>query len=68
MKYVKKYVDDELNGNNPVETWKGLLDQQIKNQDLFISKYLYDYLKDLCCAYNELRESLFNDDSICCPP
>lgn len=64
----KNIVDDELNSSNPVEAWKGLLDQQIKNQDPVYIEYVYDYLKDLCCAYNELRESLFNDDSICCPP
>lgn len=64
----KSIVIDDLNSDNPAAKWKELLDAQFKNQNPDYIEYLYDYLKDLCYAYNELRESLFNDDSICCPP
>ena len=64
----KPVVEDELNSTDPVNTWKELLKKQFENQNPVYIEYLYDYLKDLCYAYNELKESLFNDDSICCPP
>jgi predicted nucleic acid-binding Zn-ribbon protein len=64
----KTFVTDDLNGDNPPAKWKELLEAQFKNQNPDYIEYLYDYLKDLCYAYNELRESLFNDGSICCPP
>lgn len=64
----KPIVEDDLGSNDPVTVWKELLKNQFENLNPVYIEYLYDYSKDLCYAYNELRESLFNDNSICCPP
>ncbi len=64
----KPIVEDDLGSNDPVAVWKELLKKQFDNINPVYIEYLYDYSRDLCYAYNELRESLFNDNSICCPP
>ena len=64
----KPLIEDELNSPDPVSVWQEQLKKQFTNPNQLYIEYLYDYLKDLCVAYNELRESLFNGDSMCCPP
>jgi len=64
----KLLVEDDLNSTDPVAAWQELLKKQFTNPNQLYIEYLYDYLKDLCVAYNELRESLFDGDSMCCPP
>lgn len=60
-------VDDEFSGADPTEEWKNLLDEHFKNGDSIYAQYVYDFSRDLAAAHNELRETLFGDNMICCP-
>ena len=64
----KPLVEDDLNSNDPAKDWSDLLEQHFKIQGTIYTQYLYDFLRDLTYAYNEIHETLFNDNSICCPP
>jgi hypothetical protein len=61
-------LTDDLLGSNPVPEWHQLLDTQFAQLEkgLFV-QYLYDYCRDLADAYHELKELLFDDNSILCP-
>ncbi|CAN5486229.1 hypothetical protein BH10BAC3_BH10BAC3_08450 [soil metagenome] len=61
-------VADDLLGNNPVPEWQQLLDSQFAQfQRTIFVQYLYDYCRDLADAYQELKELLFDDNSMLCP-
>ena len=63
----KLMVDDDFNGADPTEEWNKLMDEHFKNGDTVYAQYVYDLSRDLAAAHNELRESLFGDNMICCP-
>ncbi|TAD86593.1 MAG: hypothetical protein EAY75_07915 [Bacteroidetes bacterium] len=59
---------DDVLGANPVAEWHQLLDGQFNQwQRSFFVQYLYDYYRDLADAYHELKDLLFDDNSILCP-
>jgi hypothetical protein len=64
----KPIVEDDLDSDDAFAAWKDLLEQHFKLQAGIYVQYLYDLCRDLSYAYNEMRESLFNDDHLCCPP
>jgi hypothetical protein len=64
----KAIVEDDMGSTDPVKEWNELLEQHFKLQTGIYSQYVYDFARDLSYAYNEMRETLFNDNSICCPP
>jgi hypothetical protein len=61
-------VADDVLGSNPVPEWQQLLDTQFNQfqRGVFV-QYLYDYCRDLADAYHELKELLFDDNSMLCP-
>lgn len=63
----KTIVDDEFDNSDPTSGWDTLLDQAFNVTTSVYSQYVYDFARDLSFAYNELRETLFADNSICCP-
>jgi len=63
----KTIVEDDL-GDDPVKDWNERLDKHFELQGGIYSQYLYDFVRDLSYAYNEMRETLFNDNALCCPP
>ena len=59
---------DDILGANPVPEWQQLLESQFAQfQKTNFVQYLYDYYRDLADAYQELKELLFDDNSILCP-
>lgn len=64
----KPLVEDELGSDNTVREWADLLDQHFNIQNGIYAQYLYDFVRDLSYGYTEMRETLFNDNAICCPP
>lgn len=64
----KLIVEDDMTSADPVKEWNDLLEQHFKLQSGIYSQYVYDFARDLSYAYNEMRETLFNDNAICCPP
>ncbi|MES1223236.1 MAG: hypothetical protein ABUT20_47520, partial [Bacteroidota bacterium] len=63
----KTIVEDDL-GTDPVKDWNEKLDKHFELQTGIYSQYLYDFVRDISYAYNEMRETLFDDNAICCPP
>ena len=63
----KTVVEDDL-GDDPVKDWNEKLDKHFELQGGIYAQYLYDFTRDLSYAYNEMRETLFNDNALCCPP
>jgi hypothetical protein len=72
-KLIKAYqtcqaiVEDEFEEGDPTTGWSTLLDQHFTAGDSTTTQYVYDFARDICEAYNEMRESLFSDDMLCCP-
>ena len=72
-KLIKAYqtcqavVEDEFDEGDPTTAWSTLLDQHFTAGNSTITQYVYDFARDISDAYNELRESLFSDDMLCCP-
>jgi hypothetical protein len=64
----KPLVEDELGSDNPAREWGELLDQHFSIQNGIYAQYLYDFVRDLSYGYIEMKETLFNDNAICCPP
>lgn len=62
----KPILEDDFQ-NDPVTDWNNLLDGSFKLQDTIYVQYVYEFAKDISYAYNELRETLFADNMICCP-
>ncbi|WP_423147178.1 hypothetical protein [Rubrolithibacter danxiaensis] len=63
----KPIVEDEFEGGDPTSEWNALLDEHFKIASSIYAQYLYNFIRDLSYAYNELRETLFSEDTICCP-
>lgn len=64
----KPVVADEFNTDDLPGEWNGLLDGHFNNTPTLYIQYLYDFVRDLAAAYNELRETLFGDTALLCPP
>ncbi len=60
-------LDDEFAGVDPTVAWNSLLDEHFKIGNTIYGQYVYDFARDLSYAYNELRETLFGDNMMCCP-
>lgn len=60
-------LDDEFAGIDPTAAWNSLLDEHFKIGTTIYGQYVYDFARDLSFAYNELRETLFGDNMMCCP-
>jgi hypothetical protein len=60
-------LDDEFGGVDPTTAWNSLLDEHFKIGSTIYGQYVYDFARDLSYAYNELRETLFGDNMMCCP-
>lgn len=60
-------VEDLFDNIDPTTGWNTLLDQHFTPGSSESSQYIYDFSRDISCAYNEMRESLFSDDMLCCP-
>ncbi len=63
----KLIVGDEFDGGDPTSEWNNLLEDHFKVNASIYVQYVYDYARDLSFAYNEMRETLFADNMICCP-
>ena len=63
----KIFLEDEFDEGDPTATWNSLLDRHFTFSNSIYVQYLYDYIRDLSKAYNELRESLFSSPEMCCP-
>src|SRR5690554_6698836 len=63
----KVVVEDEFEEGDPTPFWGTSLDDHFKLSGTIYSQYLYDFGSDLCSAYNELRETIFSEPSLCCP-
>ncbi len=61
-------ADDIITNDNIAIEWAKLLDDQFATtrKTIYI-QYLYDYLRDLIDAYQEMKDLLFNDSTILCP-
>ncbi|MDB5014902.1 MAG: hypothetical protein JWQ25_3104, partial [Daejeonella sp.] len=72
-KLIKAYqvcqtvVEDEFDNGDPTTGWSTLLDQHFTAGVSTSTQYVYDFARDISYAYNEMRESLFSDDMLCCP-
>lgn len=72
-KLIKAYqtcqavVEDEFDNGDPTTGWSTLLDQHFTSGVSTSTQYVYDFARDISDAYNEMRESLFSDDMLCCP-
>lgn len=72
-KLIKAYqicqtvIEDEFDNGDPTTGWSTLLDQHFTAGNSTSTQYVYDFARDISCAYNEMRESLFSDDMLCCP-
>jgi len=72
-KLVKAYqtcqvvLQDEFDGGDPTSEWNQLLDTHFNIGSSIYIQYVYDFARDLTCAYNEMREVLFGDNMLCCP-
>ncbi|TKK69879.1 hypothetical protein FC093_07325 [Ilyomonas limi] len=72
-KLVKAYqtcqvvLQDEFDGVDPTSEWNQLLDTHFNIGTSIYAQYVYDFARDLTCAYNEMREVLFGDNMMCCP-
>jgi hypothetical protein len=60
-------VEDLFDNTDPTTGWNTLLDQHFAPGASVTTQYVYDFARDISTAYNELRESLFSDDMLCCP-
>ena len=60
-------IDEEFDGGDPTTEWNNLMEEQFKTGSSIYAQYVYDYARDLCYAYNEMRETLFADNMMCCP-
>lgn len=63
----KPIVEDEFDGADPTTTWNALLDQHFNVGTTIQSQYVYDFARDIGFAYNEMRETLFSGNMMCCP-
>ncbi len=55
--------------NDPSEAWEKTftqLDERIEEDDHGI-QYVYDFIKDIASAYKEFKDTLFEDNAVCCP-
>ncbi|RYE53736.1 MAG: hypothetical protein EOP48_13755, partial [Sphingobacteriales bacterium] len=72
-KLIKAYqvcqtvVEDDFPNGDPTRDWSSLLDQHFTAGNSTSTQYIYDFARDLSHAYNEMRESLFSADMLCCP-
>jgi len=63
----KLMLDNEFGGVDPTTSWNSLLDEHFRNSETIYGQYVYDFARDISYAYNELRETLFGDNMMCCP-
>ncbi|MGY3051886.1 hypothetical protein ACVWYG_000073 [Pedobacter sp. UYEF25] len=63
----KPIVDQDFPNGDPTAAWVNLFKAQFDVDNGFYSQYLFDYVRDLGYAYNELKESLFVDDMLADP-
>ena len=63
----KPIVDDDFDDTDPTTSWSTLLDQHFSVSSTIYTQYVYDFARDISFAYNELRETLFTGNVICCP-
>lgn len=64
----KPVIEDDLDADDTIAAWKQGIENAAAQQTGIYVQYIYDFFRDLVYAYNEMRESLFNDDHLCCPP
>ena len=60
-------LEDEFDGVDPTTGWSSLLDQHFNTGTTIYGQYVYDFARDISYAYNEMRETLFSDNMMCCP-
>ncbi len=67
---IRTLLTDLYGKTNPTLKWGQILDgwQNKVQNSLVAVQYLYDFLHDLSQAYEEFKESLYNDNVICVPP
>lgn len=63
----KSMLEDEFNGTDPTKEWSALIDQHFNVNTTLQSQYVYDFCRDISFAYNEMHETLFADNMLCCP-
>ncbi|NEU10438.1 hypothetical protein GZH53_19085 [Flavihumibacter sp. R14] len=66
-KVCKTIVEDDFDDVDPTVDWSSLLDQHFNVSSTTDTQYVYDFARDISSAYNELRETLFTGNVICCP-
>src|SRR5690606_14632479 len=60
-KVCQNIVEDEFDGGDPTGAWNAALDAAFSSANPLYAQYVYDFVRDLSFAYNEMRESLFTD-------
>ncbi|MEX2593627.1 MAG: hypothetical protein WD426_12710 [Anditalea sp.] len=63
----KLMLDDEFESGDPTSQWNTALDTHFNIANTIYAQYLYDFVRDLSYAYNEMRETLFSGHGMCCP-
>ncbi len=63
----KPIIEDEFDGSDPTTNWGSLIDQHFNVATSIYGQYVYDFARDISFAYNEMRETLFADNMMCCP-
>ena len=63
----KPLIEDEFDGSDPTSNWSSLIDQHFNVSTSIYGQYVYDFARDISFAYNEMRETLFADNVMCCP-
>ena len=63
----KPLIEDEFPNGDPAANWNSLLDQHFSVSASIYAQYVYDFARDISSAYNELKETLFSDNMMCCP-
>ncbi len=60
-------LEDQFGSADPTSNWNTLLDAHFNMAKTIYGQYVYDFVRDMSYAYNELRETLFGDNMMCCP-
>lgn len=63
----KTVVEDEFQDGDPTPFWATRIDEHFNQGRTIYAQYLHDFASDLCSVYNELREAIFSEPSLCCP-
>ena len=66
-KVCQLIVEDEFESGDPTTGWATQLDQVFTEGVSTATQYVFDFARDISYAYNEMRESVFSDDMLCCP-